>query len=117
MKTGFLWKTGNHEVHSLKCLEVFSCEMRIIQNQIKIKINFVAFYWDGNDDLKYALRCISGGIPTEKALRVADFNGDGLDDVLCHSRSGIIEISFNTFSKLGLFHICSASNYGQSNRQ
>ena len=44
--------------------------------------------------------CEAGDIPDEKAFRVADFNGDGLDDLLCHERSGTINILFNTFSEL-----------------
>ena len=43
--------------------------------------------------------CGAGNIPTEQAFRVADFNGDGMDDLLCHDRSGKITIAFNTYSK------------------
>ena len=92
------------KTQSVKFLET-SCEMRTLQNQIKFTFGFVAYYKGENGDYGSVFECISGEVPTEKALRVADFNGDGLDDVLCHERSGTINIVFNTFSKLEIFKI------------
>ena len=43
--------------------------------------------------------CEAANIPAEKGLRTNDFNGDGLDDLLCHDRDGKITVAFNTFSK------------------
>ena len=70
-----------------------------IAGYIKLRVN------DGNGFIEpntpeIITFCLTQSIPNELGLRVADFNGDGLDDLLCHDRIGAFRIMFNTFSKL-----------------